>query len=125
MADVVKNIKAQFAARPIRTVSALIAVPSALIALIMQGFALYDKVNVYIDDNLVSPQQLKDTEARITAKVHDEAVIIRNVYLADLIEQKAKLNELIKNAKTIGQMKYYSIQVDTLNKRIETLRGKK
>lgn len=119
----VNKIKARFAEHPIKTVTALIAVPSALIALVMQGFALYDKIDEYVVDNFVSPQQLKDAEQRITDNFHDESGVILDVYLADLIEQKAKLNELIRKAVSAGEMKYYTIQVETLNTRIETLRG--
>jgi len=122
---VVNNIKAQFVAHPIRTVSALIAVPTALVVLIMQGFALYEKVESYVDKSFVSPQQLKDSEDRITSTFHDEAIVIRGVYIADLTEQVTKLGELVRKSEREGEIKYYTIQIDALNKKIDTLRGTK
>jgi len=114
-----KELKDQYKESPTSAISKLIGTITAVIGIII---AISSGVT-WMGSYIVTPGDLEILERRITEKFTEESVTIRTTYIADLTEQKAKLNQLLLDAKTVGEVAVYQLQIKALDDRIKVLRG--
>ena len=114
-----KDIQEKYKESPTGAISAAIGTITAVIGIIIALNSGFQWAGQFI----VTPTDLQELEQRITEKFTDEAVTIRTTYIADLTEQKAKLNKLLLEAETVGEVAVYQMQIKALDERIKILRG--
>lgn len=77
-----------------------------------------------LDKWIVTDAELKLSEDRIIQKIEDEAVKTRTVYITEMIERKTKLESQLEDETVPGRIEALIRQIETLDKRIEQLRGR-
>jgi hypothetical protein len=86
--------------------------------------AILGTLSINLDKWIVTDSELQLSEQRIIKKIEHEAVKTRTVYISELIERKTRLENQLENEENPGRIQSLIKKIDTLNARIEKLRGK-
>jgi len=103
----------------ITKITTIVGTLAGIVSIIAFSGTIFDKIGKYI----VTDNELALVENRIIKKFEKEALTIRQVYIEDLLSQKNKLSELLISSKTEGEAKFYELKIESINRRIERLRG--
>lgn len=96
---------------------------SAWVGIVAGVLGILGTASVYIDDWIVTDNELKLSEQRIIKKIEHEAVKTRTVYISELIERKTRLEQKLENETEPGRIESLKGKIRTLNERIKKLRG--
>ena len=100
----------------IARIATAIGIITGLITIIVFSTAVLDTLGKYV----VTNAELEATEARVVAKIHNEALIIRQVYIDELLAQKTRLADALSDAKTDVEFEQLKYKIDTIEARIDS-----
>jgi len=113
------NLKEQFIAHPVATISAAVGLISSIIGIVVFGGKVID----YAGEFIVTDAELVSSETSIIAKIHSEAVLTRSVFILDLKSRKTKLTEKLDETDSAGRISQILQEVKVLDERIKKLKG--